>query len=85
MKYVSVKAMKEAYVNYTGDQEEMNKLYDSLHVVACAGLIGSNVWAKFSEDVAGWYYDDEFGAVVDDRTDEVIWCYNPHKEYKATR
>lgn len=85
MKYVSVKAMKEAYVNYTGDQEEMNKLYDSLYTVACAGLIDSSVWEKFSEDVAGWYYDDELCAVVDDRTDEVVWLYNPYKEYTATR
>lgn len=85
MKAVSVKAMKCAYVNYTGDQEEMNKLYDALHVVACAGLIDSGAWAKFSEDVAGWYYDDELCAVVDDRTDELIWRYNPNKEYTTKR
>lgn len=84
MKYISVKAMKEAYVNYTGDQEEMNKLYDSFHTLACAGLIESRVWAKFSDDVAGWYYDELF-AVVDDRTDEVIWRYNPYKQYVAKR
>lgn len=82
MKCVSVKTMKEAYVNYTGDQEEMNKLYDALHVVACAGLIDSGVWAKFSEDVAGWYYDAELCGIVDEK-DEVVWLYNPYKEYKA--
>lgn len=83
MKYVSVKAMKEAYVNCTGDQEAMNKVYDALHITACVGLIESYVWAKFSEDVAGWYYDDEVGGIVDDRTDEVIWLYNPYKQYKS--
>ena len=83
MKYVSVKALKEAYVNYTGDQEEMNKLYDAIYTVACAGLIDSNVWKKFNEDVAGWFYDDELGAVVDDRTDKVIWFYNPYAIYTA--
>lgn len=36
MRYVSVKSMKEAYVNCTGDQEAMFKLYEAFHTVACA-------------------------------------------------
>ena len=86
MKALNLKNMKEAIVNYSGDQKEFDKIWDSFYQMACIGLIGQDTWSKFFDQCGGWYVDEENACVLDARpnvADSVVWAYTPEAEYRA--
>ena len=87
-KALNLKNMKETIVNYSGNQEEFNKIWDSFYQMACLGLLSQDTWRKFSDQCCGWYIDEENACVCDDRkcyegVDSIVWVYVPDAEYKA--
>ena len=82
-KSLNLKNMKETIVNYSGDQEDFNKIWDTFYQMSILGFISHDTWKKFYEQCSGWYVDDEICGIRDDRTEAVIWKYNPESEYKV--
>lgn len=87
-KLLNLKNMKETLVNYSGDNEELNKIWDALHTMACCGFIDSNTWQKFFDQCRGWYVDEENDCVRDELNtpegvDSIVWKYTGDAEYKA--
>lgn len=87
-KLLNLKNMKETLVNYSGDNEELNKIWDALHTMACYGFIDSNTWQKFFDQCRGWYVDEENDCVRDELNthegvDSIVWKYTGDAEYKA--
>lgn len=88
MKALNLKNMKEAIVNYSGDQEEFNKIWDSFYTMACIGFISQDTWSKFFEQCGVWYVDEENACVRDGRhcqngVHSVVWEYTSDAEYRA--
>ena len=88
MKALNLKNMKEALVNYSGSQEEFDKIWDSLYHMACLGFITPDTWRKFFEQCGGWCFDEENACVRDERhcpncVDSVVWKYTADAEYRA--
>ena len=88
MKSLNLKNMKEALVNYSGDQKEFDKIWDSFYHMACIGFIGQDTWSKFFDQCGGWYVDEENACVRDERhcpngVDSVVWEYTADAEYRA--
>lgn len=46
-KALNLKNMKETIVNYSGDQEEFNKIWDTFYQMACIDFISQDTWRKF--------------------------------------
>ena len=82
-KLLNLKNMKETIVNYSGDQEDFNKIWDTFYQMSVLGFISWDTWKKFSDQCSGWYVDDEICGIRDDKTGAVIWKYNSEAEYKA--
>lgn len=82
MKNLNLKNMKETIVNYSGDQKEFDKIWDTFYNMTCIGFISQETWKKFDEQTKGWYIDEE-NACICEGTDTIIWEYTPEKEYKA--
>ena len=87
-KLLNLKNMKEALVNYSGDNEELNKIWDALHTMACIGFIDYDTWKKFFDQCHGWYVDEENACVRDEfntheGVDSIVWEYTSDAEYKA--
>ena len=88
MKSLNLKNMKEAIVNYSGDQEGFDEIWDSFYQMACIGFIGQDTWSKFSDQCGGWYVDEANDCVRDEHNCQngvysVVWEYTPDAEYKA--
>lgn len=87
-KALNLKNMKEAIVNYSGDQKEFDKIWDSFYHMACIGFISQDTWIKFFEQCDGWYVDEENACVRDGRhchngVHSVVWEYTADAEYRA--
>ena len=88
MKSINLKNMKEAIVNYSGDQKEFDKIWDSFYQMACIGFISQDKWIKFYDQCSGWYVDEENACVRDGRhcqngVHSVVWEYTADAEYRA--
>ena len=88
VKALNLKNMKETIVNYSGDQKEFDTIWDSFYQMACIGFISPDVWEKFSNQCAGWYFDEENACVRDELNchegvDSIVWAYTPDAEYRA--
>lgn len=87
-KALNLKNMKEALVNYSGDQKELDKIWDSFYQMAVTGFISQDTWRKFSDQCTGWYVDEQNACIRDMRhrpegVDSIVWAYTPEAEYKA--
>ena len=82
-KLLNLKNMKETIVNYSGDQREFDKIWDTFYQMSVIGFIDQDTWKKFFDQCNGWYVDDKICGIRDDKTGAVIWKYNPMTEYKA--
>ena len=65
-KALNLKNMKETIVNYSGTQEEFNKIWDAFYQMACIGFISQDTWRKFFDQCHGWYIDEENACVRDE-------------------
>lgn len=87
-KALNLKNMKEAIVNYSGSQEEFDKIWDGFCQMAYIGFISQDTLRKFFDQCRGWYVDEDNACVRDDRdcpegVDSVVWAYTPDAEYRA--
>lgn len=88
VKALNLKNMKETIVNYSGNQEEFNKIWDTFYQMAFIGFISQDTWRKFFDQCRGWYIDEENACVRDEcncpeGVDSVVWTYTADAEYKA--
>lgn len=87
MKYckaLNLKNMKEALINYSGTQYEMDKIWNALFEMTCMNFISRETWVKFFEQCKGWYITEDNCEVRDSEdNDAVVWIYNPESEYRA--
>ena len=88
MKALNLKNMKETIVNYSMDQKEFERIWDTFYQMSCLGFISQDTWKKFYEQCAGWYVDEENDCVRDERyiyngVDTIVWEYTADAEYKA--
>lgn len=56
-KNLTLKNMKETLVNYSDNQEELDKIWNGFYLMAYLGFINENTWRKFSEQSKEWYKD----------------------------
>ena len=87
-KLLNLKNMKETIVNYSGDQKEFDKIWDSFYDMTWFGFISYDTWGKFIDQCSGWYIDEENACVRDARNclegvDSIVWQYTADAEYKA--
>lgn len=87
-KILNLKNMKEVLVNYSGDNKELDKIWDALYIMSCCGFIDSDTWKKFSDQCRSWYVDEENACVRDgfnapEGVDSIVWKYTGDAEYKA--
>lgn len=82
MKNLNLKNMKETIVNYSDNQKEFDKIWDTFYNMSCLGFITLETWKKFYEQTSSWYVDEK-NACIRDETDNIIWEYTPDEEYKA--
>ena len=87
-KALNLKNMKETIVNYSGDNEEFNKIWDSFYQMACTRFISRDTWEKFYDQCRGWYVDEENACVRDgcncsEGVDSIVWTYTPDAEYRT--
>lgn len=87
-KALNLKNMKETIVNYSGSQEEFDKIWDGFYQMACIGFISQDTWGKFFDQCRGWYVDEENTCVRDEcrcpeGVDSIVWEYTPDAEYRA--
>ena len=84
VKSLNIKNMKETLINYSGNQEEMNKIWDSFYQMCCLDFISRDTWCKFFDQCKGWYVTEDNSEVRDsEHDDKVIWVYTPDAEYRA--
>lgn len=85
-KTLNLKNMKETLVNYSGDQKEFNKIWDSLYEMKALGFIAHETWVKFYNECCSWYiWEGDSRVCVQDSSlgDGIIWEYTPNAEYRA--
>lgn len=85
-KSFNIKNMKEALVNFSGDQKAFAGIYTGFLRMARMGFISEETWEKFRDEVAGWYIweDGKRVCMRDARQDDgIIWEYTPDELYKA--
>ena len=87
-KSLNLKNMKETIVNFSGDQETFDKIWETFYQMSCLDFISRDTWRKFTDQCRGWYVDEENGCVCDMQncscgTDTIVWKYTPDAEYKA--
>lgn len=87
VKSLNIKNMKEALINYSGDNKEFDNIWDMFRQMAFMGFISPGTWKKFYEQCCGWYVDEENGCVRDGRhckegVDSIVWKYTPDATYK---
>ena len=88
MKLLNLKTMKEALVNYSGDQVEFGEIWNVFNKMAQMRFISWETWFKFIDQCQGWYYDEEDDCIRDERhcpegVDSIVWKYTSDAEYRA--
>lgn len=82
MKALNLKNMKETLVNYSGTQDEFNKIWEGFYQMVCLGFISHDLWMKFSDECQGWIIDED--KVIDTRHgDRVIYEYSLGELYRV--
>ena len=87
-KALNIKNMKERIINYSGEQKEFDRIWDSFYTMSCIGFIDRETWVKFFTECTGWYIDDEGENIYvrDSRNnDNIVWTYTGNAEYTATK
>ena len=85
-KLLNLKNMKETIVNYSGDQKEFDKIWDSFYIMACTGFITRETWEKFFNECHGWYIEEtetDIYVLDDSKDGAIVWRYTGDAEYKA--
>ena len=87
-KAVNLKNMKEALVNYSGNQKEFSKIWNEFYGMLCMGFISLETWIKFYKQCNGWYYDEYSDCIRDERhcqdgIDNIVWDCTSESEYRA--
>ena len=87
-KVLNIKNMKETIVNYSGNQNEFDKIWNAFYQMACIGFISQYTWKKFFDQCSGWYVDEENACIRDEHycpggVDAIVWEYTPVAEYRA--
>ena len=82
MKALNLKNMKETYINMTGSNEEMERIYNAFWEMSCLGFVKPETWTKFF-NWAYYLHMSGDGESVLGEHDEIIWTYNPGSEYHA--
>ena len=83
-KALNIKNMKETLINYSGEDSEMQKIWDNLYSMVCLGFIDRETWIKFSCQCAGWYVTEDQSEVRDmNRDDAIVWRYTSEALYTA--
>lgn len=81
-KTLNLKNMKEALINYSGTQEELNKIWDMFHEMEVLGFISPDLWNRFYNACAGWVIEGD--KVIDTRNDDkVVYEYSLGESYRA--
>lgn len=80
--------MKEALINYSGEQEEFSKIWNVFYQMVLMGFISAETWVKFANECRGWYVDEEGACIRDERqcqdgVDSIVWKYTTDAEYHA--
>lgn len=87
VKALNLKNMKEALINDSGDQKELDKIWDSFRHMACMGFISPGTWKKFYDQCADWYIAPGEDCVRDsngtNREGSIVWVYTADATYKA--
>lgn len=52
-KALNVKNMKETLVNYSGEQKELDKIWNTFWEMACLGFINQDEWKRFFDTCKG--------------------------------
>ena len=84
-KNLTLKNMKETIVNFSGDQETFDKIWETFYRMTCLGFIDRDTWRKFTDQCRGWCVDEENACIYDIQcgTDSIVWKYTPDAKYKA--
>lgn len=83
-KALNVKNMKETLVNYSGEQKELDKIWNTFWEMACLGFINQDEWKRFFDTCKGQYVTEDTAEVRDSENDDaLVWAYNPETVYRA--
>ena len=83
-KALNLKNMKETLVNYSGCEEEFEKIWNTFYEMVKMDFIDRDLWVKFYEQCKGWYITKDQGEVRDmDHDDKLIWRYTSEEFYRA--
>ena len=83
-KTLTIKNMKETLVNYSGSEDEMTMIWDTLQKMCCMGFITNDTWVKFFDQCHGWYVTEDQSEVRDSANDDkLIWKYTSDALYIA--
>lgn len=84
VKSLNLKNMKETLVNYSGNVDDLNTIWDTFYKMRTMGFISNDTWRKFCNECAGWYVTEDQNEVRDSqRDDKLIWKYTSDAEYRA--
>ena len=76
-KALNLKNMIESYVNCTGSQREMDRLWGAYYMLHEDGFITRDTWIKFFNCCAGWHVSEDGTRVLDSRYDDsLVWEYS---------
>lgn len=83
-KSLSIKNMKETLINYSGEQKELERIWDGFYQMTTLGFISRDAWKKFFEQCKGWYVTEDQSEVRDmENDDALIWRYTSEAMYTA--
>lgn len=84
VKALNIKNMKETLVNYSGEQSELEKVWESFYSMVCLGFIDRETWKKFFDQCKGWYITEDQSEVRDmEHDDALVWRYTSESFYTA--
>lgn len=87
VKALNLKNMKEALINESGDNKELDKIWETFRHMTCMGFISPGTWKKFCQQCSGWYIAPGEDCVRDsnvaNRECSIVWEYTPYATYKA--
>lgn len=84
VKGLNIKNMKETLVNYSGNVDDLNMIWDTFYKMCTMGFISNDTWKKFYDECAGWYVTEDQNEVRDSQHDDkLIWKYTSEAEYRA--
>lgn len=85
-KMFNVKNMIETLVNYSGEQSEMDKIWETFYHMTSLGFLGRNDWIRFYEKCKGWYIAEEGSRIFvkdSEKDDSIVYEYTAESWFKA--